>query len=79
MSTEKNREDRARRLLAKHGYRLEKTPSRAWERQYYGPGYMIISCYDNIVRWGYGPRQWMLSLDEVEQIISERILREVAA
>lgn len=77
MITDKIREDRARRLLIKHGYRLKKSPSRAWERQYYGPGYMILR--DNLVQWGCYSRQWDLTLDEVEKIISDCILPAVAA
>ena len=42
MTSDKIREDRLRRRLAKAGYRLAKTPARSWLRQEYGPGYMVL-------------------------------------
>ena len=42
MLSEKIREDRQRRRLARAGYALAKTPARSWLRAEYGPGYEIM-------------------------------------
>jgi hypothetical protein len=50
--SQKTREDRVRRNLAKSGLYLRKTPSRSSLRKYYGAGYMIINAYRNEVVFG---------------------------
>jgi hypothetical protein len=68
MSEIKIREDRLRRLFAKHGHYLRKTPSRSWLRSYYGPGYMVLD-YRNIVRLGCTHRPYDATLDQCEAFI----------
>jgi hypothetical protein len=65
----KIREDRARRALVKAGYYLKKTPARSWLRQYYGPGYMILRYYYNDIAAGIGSREYMMTLEEVEDFV----------
>ena len=72
----KNREKQARGLLAMYGYVLKKSPANSWERKYYGPGYMILE--NNTVKWGCYNRQWDMSLEDVEYIISDLKLPTVA-
>lgn len=65
MSTnEKSREDRVRRILAKRGLRLEKTPARSWLRHHYPIGYMIVR--DNCVVEGCGSRPYQATLADIE-------------
>jgi hypothetical protein len=77
MTSDKTRENRARRMLAKFGFQLKKSPTRSWERQYYGPGYMILR--NNWVKWGCSNRQWDMTLDEVEAIAADSALLEAKA
>ncbi|MER9223778.1 hypothetical protein NKI48_34030 [Mesorhizobium sp. M0644] len=70
MSIIKTREDRARRRLARLGYRLNKTPSRSWLRAEYGPGYMILD--GNTVVSGCSGRQYSDTLERVEEFIEDR-------
>ena len=58
------REQRMRRLLARGGFRLHKTPARSWLRAYYGPGYMIT--YNNNVEVGCGHHEYEATLEDVE-------------
>ncbi|RWO85753.1 hypothetical protein [Mesorhizobium sp.] len=67
MSEIKAREDRARRRLARLGYRLNKTPSRSWLRAYYGPGYMILD--GSTVVSGCSDREYSDTLERVEDFI----------
>ncbi len=67
MSSEKTREDRCRRRLARRGLQLTKTPSRSWLRAYYGPGYMV--CKNNTVVYGCYHREYDLTLEEVEDYV----------
>ncbi len=73
-TSEKIREGRARRALAKLGYRLTKTPARSWLRKYYGAGYMIVGTFAtigaNVVLCGSFNREYELSLEDVEAGIS---------
>ncbi len=66
MRTDKIREDRARRTLARNGYRLRKTPARSWLRQAYGPGYMIIDNARNFVVSGCTAYEYSDTLEDVE-------------
>jgi hypothetical protein len=54
--SQKTREDRVSRSLAKSGLDLRKTPSRSSLRKYYGAGYMIINAYRNEVVLGASQR-----------------------
>jgi hypothetical protein len=65
MLSEKIREDRQRRRLARAGYALAKTPARSWLRAEYGPGYEIMQ--GNTVVAGCSQRGYEMTLDEVEQ------------
>jgi hypothetical protein len=69
-ATIKIREDRARRALAKGGYRLCKTPSRSWLRSYYGPGYEIYDDRNNLVAGNYDKR-YALKLEQVEDFAKQ--------
>lgn len=71
MSTDKSREDRVRRTLRKMGFRLNKSPTRAWERTYCGPGYMILDNRNYVVA-GCCNRQYEMTLSEVEEFASDR-------
>jgi hypothetical protein len=64
MLSPKVREDRVRRMLAKKGFRLEKTPARSWLRAHYEPGYMI--CEGNTVISGCLGRAYTDTLEQVE-------------
>lgn len=64
MSTEKSRENRVRRQLARQGYALKKTPARSAYRQWYGPGYMIVD-ERNVVISGAINRPYSDSLADV--------------
>ena len=61
----KAREDRIRRVCAKHDCRLKKTPSRHWTREWYGPGYMIIDSSNTVVE-GCGFRQYDADIERAE-------------
>lgn len=65
MSTDKIREDRARRALSKKGYRLCKTPARSWLRGHYGVGYMIVNDRNEVVS-GCRGREYTDTLADVE-------------
>lgn len=58
------REQRMRRLLARGGFRLHKTPARSWLREYYDLGYMIT--FDNVVQVGCHVHDYDASLEDVE-------------
>jgi hypothetical protein len=75
--SEKKREDRARRALAKHGLILKKTPSRSWLRQHYGPGYMIID-YRNCVISGACNREYEDTLEHIEWYAFEKRVKASA-
>ena len=62
--TIKIREDRARRLLAKRGLRLCKTPSRVWVRCF-GPRYMVLN-HNMVVVMGSPERKYQATLEEIE-------------
>ena len=61
----RGREDRARRELRRNGYRLRKTPSRSWERKYYGPGYCIVDSYNTVVEGAFS-RVYDSTIERVE-------------
>lgn len=65
-ATDKIREDRVRRRLAKDGYRLTETPSRSWLRKHYRPGYMIVDNATNTVISGCIYREYSDKLEDVE-------------
>ncbi|MER9251690.1 hypothetical protein NKI59_07720 [Mesorhizobium sp. M0598] len=67
MSILNTREDRARRQLARLGFRLNKTPSRSWLRAEYGPGYMILD--GNTVVSGCSDHEYSDTLERVEEFI----------
>lgn len=67
--SEKSRESRARRQLAKLNYWLTKTPSRSWLRDYSRPGYMVLS--SNYVVLGCCNREYQATLEQVEDFISQ--------
>ncbi len=58
------REARLRRRIAKHDHRLEKTPSRHWIREHYGPGYMVLG--GKTVVSGCCRREYDDKLDDAE-------------
>ena len=62
--TIKIREDRARRLLAKRGLRLCKTPSRTWVRSF-GPGYLVLN-RNMVVVMASSTRKYQATLEEIE-------------
>lgn len=62
--SEKTRESRARRALAKLGYRLHKTPARSWLRSHYGAGYMITE--NNCIVAGCYNHEYEITLTKVE-------------
>lgn len=68
MITEKSRENRARRALAKLGLSLRKTPARSWLRTYYGPGYMVLS--GGTVVSGCASREYSDRLEDVEALLA---------
>ncbi|WP_133771512.1 hypothetical protein [Enterovirga rhinocerotis] len=67
MSAIKIREDRVRRLLARAGYRLKKTPARSHLRKYFDTGYTIVGYYDNIGVLGCYSRMYEATLEDVEE------------
>lgn len=71
MTSEKNREDRVRRALAKDGYRLCKTPARSWRRECHGVGYMIVDETNNVVS-GSGAMPFSDTLEDVEAFAFQR-------
>lgn len=73
MPSLKNREDRARRALIKCGYRLHKTPSRSYLRDWYGPGYMVT--HNNVCVLGGISRAYDCSFGEVEAFVAEKALQ----
>jgi hypothetical protein len=72
----KAREDRARRVLAKYGYVLRKTPARSWLRQYYGPGYMIVEIHRNLVVSGCGSRPYQDRIEGIERYAFKPLPRQ---
>lgn len=58
-----------RRTLSKHGYVLNKTPSRHWSREYYGVGYMVSK--DNIVIIGRMSRAFDATIEDVIAFMRE--------
>lgn len=76
-ASEKNREDRVRRALAKHDYVLKKTPARSWLREYYGPGYMIIDDSNTVVE-GCSSRGYESDLERVEWFAFEYLPHKLA-
>lgn len=56
-------EDLLRKLLRRHGYRLEKTPAWHWTRAAYGPGYQILDDR-NVIVLGCGSREFEATLAE---------------
>jgi hypothetical protein len=64
-SSEKKRENRVRRALAKRGCVVRKTPARSWLRRYYAPGYMIIHIRTNTVLEGARRRAYDADRDRV--------------
>lgn len=65
MLTEKAREGRLRRKLAKTGHRLCKTPRGSWLHAYYGAGYMIVNA-SNIAVSGIFGREYSDTLEDAE-------------
>lgn len=64
-NTNRNREDRLRRTLAKSDYRLVKgPPANSYERKNYGVGYMVVDRNNTVVEGCIG-RAYSSSLDEV--------------
>ena len=60
-----SREARSRRLLAKSGHRLQKTPARFWTRQHYCPGYMVLTG-SNLVVLGCSRYEYDGTIEEIE-------------
>lgn len=60
-------ENTIRRRLRAKGLRLEKTPSRHWTRDWYGPGYMVIDDR-NMVVLGASQRPYDGTLDEAAEL-----------
>jgi hypothetical protein len=75
----KAREDRVRRALAKYDLALKKTPSRSWLRSYYGPGYMIVDEYSNVVVSGAQQREYEDNLEYVEWYAFEHLVAKQKA
>jgi len=69
MTTEKYRENRVRRLLARKGFRLNKSPSRSTYRQWFGSGYMIVDDRNCVVS-GATNRPYSDSLADVEAFVA---------
>lgn len=74
MRSEKSHENYLRRKLAKHGYRLIKTPSRSWLRSYYPVGYMILD--GNTVVSGCSEREYVDTLLDVHKFLEGTMKRE---
>ncbi|MDI4663456.1 hypothetical protein K9U40_03760 [Xanthobacter autotrophicus] len=70
MPSEEAREARARRALAKGGFRMFKTPARSWRRAEHGVGYMIVDTSTNTVVSGCIGRLYSDCLDDVETFLS---------
>lgn len=62
------REQRVRRLLAKHGMQLNKAHPRSFERRNYGIGYMVVE--NNGVILGCEQRTYSATLVDVEEFCS---------
>jgi hypothetical protein len=62
----KVREARVRRALAKHDFRLAKTPSRSWLRRHYETGYMVINANGFVVA-GCANRAFQATIEDVEE------------
>ncbi|WP_454684878.1 hypothetical protein [Ancylobacter moscoviensis] len=62
-------ESTIRRRLAKAGFTLQKTPSRHWTRDWYGPGYMVIDD-TNTVRLGATHRPYDGRLEDVREFVA---------
>ena len=71
MTTEKSREDRARRQLRRLGYRLKKMPARSWRRAYYDVGYVILD-NRNLVVSGHSGDPYSDTLEQVEEFLAEQ-------
>jgi hypothetical protein len=61
-------ERKARKLLNKHGFRLQKTPARHWSRAHYGIGYQLVAPSGFIV--GAERREYGMTLDKVFEHIA---------
>lgn len=68
----KTEENRLRRLLARTGHCLQKTPSRSWLREHYGVGYMVTR--DNVVRLGCLHHAYNANLQDVAKFASSQPL-----
>jgi hypothetical protein len=76
--SEKAREDRVRRALAKHGYVLKKTPARSWQRAHYPVGYQIVDDRNTVVAGCY-QREYEDTLERVEWFAFEHLPAKMAA
>jgi hypothetical protein len=72
MTTDKIRENRARRNLTKHGYQLRKTPSRSWLRKEYGAGYIVYRHGNPVL--GVYRRGYEATLVDVEEFVRQECL-----
>ncbi|MGY6568503.1 MAG: hypothetical protein ACXIVE_05860 [Salinarimonas sp.] len=68
--TDNTIEARLRRLLAKEGYALRKTPARSHLREAYGVGYMIVEAGRNIPVSGYTPHLYSDTLEDVAAFVA---------
>lgn len=64
MTAEASQERRVRRTLSRHGFRLQKTPSRHWSKAWYGSGYSVIDDTNTVV-FGCYRRMWEATLSDV--------------
>lgn len=70
MTDEKVRENRLRRMAQRQGYRLEKSRRRD-PRAYDYEGWMIVDADTNSVVAGATPNAYSLSVDEVEDWLTQ--------
>lgn len=71
MNAIQRREQSARRQLAKHGLRLQKTPARSSSRDLYGVGYMVSDARTSTLVIGATHRAYDADLEDVEALVSE--------
>jgi hypothetical protein len=70
MSTEKVRENRARRVAHRRGYELKKSRRRDPRALEYN-GYMLVDTLTNVVVYGATPIAFAATLEDIEEYLSE--------
>jgi hypothetical protein len=69
MITERSRESRIRRLLAKDGFVFKKTPARSWHWANFGPGYTVVDDRNTVVS-GATHHAYSDTLEDVEVFVA---------